>query len=144
MVHAVQAVAHFQHQPEVRHELGDAPVLAATELLLHLQQTHALPGMLREGATAPAPAARPLGRRRLLLSGGNAPQRLQEGGGEAAVLLLQELAQDAVALLQLVAQLLLLAATTPDHRRLLRFLLLLLLRAVRVFPRGGTPPSGRP
>lgn len=137
MVHPMQAVARFQHQPEVRHEVGDAPIQAAGELLLHLQQTHALPELRREGATAPAPAARPLGH--LLLPGGNAPQGLQEGGGEAPVLLLQELAQDAVALLQLIGQLLLLAAPAPDHHRL--FLLLLV---ALILPRRGTPPLGRP
>lgn len=136
MVHSMKAVACLQHQPEVRHELGDAPVLAAGELLLHLQQTHALPRLLQEGATAPSPAARPLGR--LLLPDGNAPQGLQEWGGEAPVFLLQELAQDAVALLQFVGQLLLPAATAPDHHRLL------LLSVVRVLPRRVTPPSGRP
>lgn len=138
MVHSMKAVAHLQHRPEVGHELGDAPVLAASELLLHLQQTHALPRLLREGATAPAPAARPLSL--LLLPGGNAPQGLQEGGGEAPVLFLQELAQDAVALLQLVGQLLLLAATPLDHHRLLHLLLLVFC----ALPRGGTPPLGRP
>lgn len=133
MVYSMLAVARLQHQPEVRHELGDAPVLAAGELLLHLQQTHALTRLLREGATAPASAARPLGR--LFFPRGNAPQGLEEWGGEASVLLLQELAQDAVALLQLVGQLLLLAATAPDHH------LLLLFVVVRVLPRGGTPSS---
>lgn len=139
MVDAVQAVARFQHQSEVSHELGDAPVLAAGELLLHLQQAHALARLRREDAAGPAPAAAaaaapPFGP--LVFPGGNAPQGLQERGGEAAVLLLQELAQDAVALLQLVAQLLPLTATARDHRRRRRLLL--------VVQRGGAPPAHQP